>query len=119
MVTQRYTPLGDSYTRAGPEPHIADITRIGLHAGLGSSFGVLERWPEAVDQLTTAVAICRATGNTALESRQLLNLGNALLSAGRPAEARAAFARCVSLGVHADPRSVAGARGLLARLDAP
>ncbi|KPI30629.1 NB-ARC domain protein [Actinobacteria bacterium OV320] len=101
------------------EPHIADITRVGLHAGLGSSFGVLERWPEAVDQLTTAVAICRASGNTALESRQLVHLGNALLSAGRPAEARAAFARCVSLGVHADPRPVAEARELLARLDAP
>ncbi|WP_327320029.1 ATP-binding protein [Streptomyces sp. NBC_01235] len=101
------------------EPHIADITRLGLHAGLGSSFGALERWAEAVDRLNTAVAICRASGNTALESRQLVNLGNALLSAGRPAEARAAFARCVSLGLDADPKPVAEARDLLARLDAP
>ncbi|WP_328476885.1 NB-ARC domain-containing protein [Streptomyces sp. NBC_00377] len=100
------------------EPHIADITRIGLYAGLGSSLGVLERWPEAVDRLTAAAAICRASGNTALESRQLVQLGNALLAAGRPAQARAAFVRCVSLGVHADPRPVDEARALLARLDA-
>ncbi|MFI5797996.1 ATP-binding protein [Streptomyces sp. NPDC051677] len=101
------------------EPHIADVTRIGLHAGLGRNFGTLKRWAEAVDHLDTAVAICRAGGNTALESRQLVHLGKALLSAGRPAQARAAFARCVGLGLHADPRPVAQARDLLARLDTP
>ncbi|MDX3311859.1 ATP-binding protein [Streptomyces sp. NPDC054884] len=107
--------------RAGDrlEPHIAEISRIGAHAGLGNCFGLLERWPEAVEQLTTAVAICRASGNTGLESRHLGLLGDALLSAGRPAEARAVFARCLSLGVHADPRIVAEARDRLARLDAP
>ncbi|GAB7106441.1 hypothetical protein JCM4814A_47550 [Streptomyces phaeofaciens JCM 4814] len=99
-------------------PHIADFTRIGLHSGLGRSYATSRRWPEAVDQLSTAVAICRASGNTALESRQLVNLGDALLSAGRTAEARGALTRCVSLGLDADPRRVAQARGLLARLDA-
>ncbi|MEU8572827.1 ATP-binding protein [Streptomyces asoensis] len=101
------------------EPHIADVTRIGLRAGLGSCLAALERWPEVVEQQTTAVEICRASGNTALESRQLVHLGRALLSAGRPREARAALARCVSLGDHADPRPVGEARELLAGLDAP
>lgn len=99
-------------------PHIADFTRIGLHSGLGRSYGTSLRWPEAVEQLSTAVALCRESGNTALESRQLVNLGKALLAAGRTDEARRALARCVSLGLDADPRRVAEARGLLARPDA-
>ncbi|WP_235614523.1 ATP-binding protein [Streptomyces ambofaciens] len=100
------------------EPHAAAMTRLGLHSGLGCCYARLGRWQEAVDHLRTAVGICRSGGNTALESRQLTLLGDALLSAGRPAEARAAFDRCAGLGPDADPRRVALARERLARVDA-
>ncbi|MEV1068717.1 tetratricopeptide repeat protein [Streptomyces sp. NPDC050263] len=99
--------------------HIADFSRGQLHSGMGSCHALLGRWAEAVDDFDTSLAISRESGNTAMESRQLVDLGNALLSAGRPTEAREAFARCVSLGLDADPQRVAEARGVLARLDAP
>ncbi|MGW0585696.1 tetratricopeptide repeat protein, partial [Streptomyces sp. NPDC002920] len=100
------------------EPHIARFSRGGLFSDMGRCYALLERWPEAVDHLGTSVSIYRESGNTAMESRQLVGLGNALLSAGRPAEAREVFARCVSLGPAADPQRVAEARDALARLDA-
>ncbi|MFJ9683046.1 ATP-binding protein [Streptomyces sp. NPDC101194] len=105
--------------RAGDriEPHSAEITRLGLHSGMGSSYVRMERWEEAVVHLQTAVDMCRDSGNTALESRQLVHLGNALLSAGRRAEAREALTHCVRLGPDADPQGIADARGSLARLE--
>ncbi|MFF3846636.1 ATP-binding protein [Streptomyces sp. NPDC002328] len=107
--------------RAGErlEPHIADVARISLLAGMGGSHAALGQWTQAVEYLSTAVAICRENGNVALESRQLANLGKALLSAGRPDEAREAFARCISLGPDADPKPVAESRTRLARLASP
>ncbi|MFI1028835.1 ATP-binding protein [Streptomyces sp. NPDC020951] len=99
--------------------HIADFSRGQLHSGMGACHALLGRWTQAVDDLSTSVAISRKSGNTAMESRQLVDLGNALLSAGRPREGREAFARCVSLGLDADPQRVAEARSVLARLDAP
>ncbi|MEU2284877.1 tetratricopeptide repeat protein [Streptomyces sp. NPDC013178] len=98
--------------------HIADFSRGEVHSGIGASHMLMQRWTEAVDHFATAAAISRKNGNAAMESRRLVELGEALLSAGRPEEARQAFARCVSLGLDADPRRVADARDLLARLDA-
>ncbi|MFJ4584941.1 ATP-binding protein [Streptomyces echinatus] len=100
------------------EPHAADMTRVGVHGGLGLNHRRLERWDEAVAHWRTAVGICRATGNTAMESRQLTELSEALLGAGRTAEAREALERCLTLGPDADPRRVEHARDRLARLDA-
>ncbi|MFI6035088.1 ATP-binding protein [Streptomyces sp. NPDC051315] len=100
------------------EPHIADFSRSALHSGMGSSHARMGRWTEAVDDFGTAAAISRKSGNAAMESRHLVHLGDALLSAGRPREAREAYARCVALGLDADPQRVARARDLLARLDA-
>lgn len=99
--------------------HIADFARGQLHAAMGACHAAKERWTAAVGFLTTAVTISRGSGNAALESRYLVSLAEALLSAGRPAEAREALARCLSLGLDADPRRVAEARELLARLEAP
>ncbi|GGL64019.1 hypothetical protein GCM10010129_04600 [Streptomyces fumigatiscleroticus] len=100
------------------EPHVADMTRLGVHGGIGSCYGRLHRWEEAVVHLRTSVGICRAGGNTAMESRQLTELADALLAVGRAEEARDALARCVSLGPDADPDRVAEARERLARPDA-
>ncbi|MGC0334036.1 tetratricopeptide (TPR) repeat protein/transcriptional regulator with XRE-family HTH domain [Streptomyces sp. SAI-170] len=99
-------------------PHVADFTRRGLHAGLGNTLTKLERWDEAVTHLETAVGICRDSGNAALESLHLSQLGDALLAAGDTAAARDAFARCAGLGPDADPQRVATARARLAALDA-
>ncbi|MFI9150102.1 ATP-binding protein [Streptomyces sp. NPDC053367] len=99
-------------------PHVADFTRRGLHAGLGKALGKLGRWDEAVGRLRTAVGISRDSGNTAMESIHLVQLGDALLSAGEPAAAREAFARCAGLGPDAEPQRVATARARLAGLDA-
>jgi tetratricopeptide (TPR) repeat protein len=100
------------------EPHIADFSQGEVTSGMGICCVLMERWTEAVDHFSTAAAISRQSGNAALESRHLVHLGEALLSAGRPEEARKAFDRCVSLGLDADPQRVARARDLLARLDA-
>ncbi|KOG58691.1 ATP-binding protein [Streptomyces flaveolus] len=99
------------------EPHIAAFTRANALAGLGGSYGRMGRWEEAVKYLRTSVELSRTDGNIALESRYLLSLGDVLLKAGRPAEAREAFTRCVALGSDADPQRVAEARSRLARLD--
>ncbi|MFI2642329.1 ATP-binding protein [Streptomyces sp. NPDC018610] len=102
---------------AGIEPHAAGMTRLGVHGGIGTSCTRLGRWDEAVSHLRIALDLCRAGGNTALESRHLIHLGEALLAAGRTAEAREALAGCLALGPDADPRCVAEARERLARLD--
>ncbi|MFF1546731.1 ATP-binding protein [Streptomyces sp. NPDC058291] len=99
--------------------HIADFSRGQLHAAMGACHARGGRWPEAVSTLTSAVAISRANANAAMESRHLVSLADALLSAGRPADAREALTRCLSLGLDADPQRVAEARDLLARLEAP
>ncbi len=100
------------------EPHIAAFTRGSGLVGLGRIHARLGRWEEAVRHLRTSVELCRAQGNTALESRYLTVLGETLLAAGRPEEAREAFGRCVSLGPGADPSRVARVRAHLARMDA-
>ncbi|MFJ3669523.1 ATP-binding protein [Streptomyces sp. NPDC090106] len=102
----------------GIEPHIAELARLGVHGGLGTAYCALERWEEAVTHLEAAVAICRDGGNTALESRELGKLSEALFATGRPDRAREALTRCVSLGPDADPERVARARLRLAELDA-
>ncbi|MFF9815036.1 ATP-binding protein [Streptomyces sp. NPDC014006] len=99
------------------QPHIAAVTRGNALAGLGRSLGRLGRWDEAVHHLRASVALCRVDGNIALESRYLLSLGDVLLDAGRAAEAREAFTRCIALGPDADPQRVAEARSRLARPD--
>ncbi|MEU3414105.1 tetratricopeptide repeat protein [Streptomyces sp. NPDC006658] len=99
------------------ERHIAAVTRVNALAGLGRAYVRLGRWDEAVRHLRISVELCHADGNVALESRYLRSLGDALLGAGREAEAREAFTRCIALGPGADPRRVAEARSRLARLD--
>lgn len=100
------------------EPHIAAFTRVSALAGMGLSCHRLERWDEALDRLRTAVELCHSDGNIALESRYLICLGDVLLEAGRAAEAREVFTRCVVLGPDADPRRVAQARSRLTALPA-
>lgn len=100
------------------EPHIAAMGRLNLHAGIGLAYSVMERWKESVAHLQTAIDLSVAARNTAMLSRCLIRLGESLLSAGRPEEARQAFVRCVSLGLDADPQRVAEARERLAALHA-
>ncbi|WP_432102830.1 ATP-binding protein [Streptomyces sp. bgisy091] len=100
------------------EPHVAAFTRFGAQLGIGTALSGLGRWGEAVPQFGTALAISREMANTAVESRALVKLGDALLAAGRPEEARDSFERCVSLGPDADPQRVAAARERLALLTA-
>ncbi|MEU3528067.1 tetratricopeptide repeat protein [Streptomyces sp. NPDC038707] len=101
------------------EPHIAAVTRVNALAGLGRASARMGRWDEAVRHLRDSVELCRTDGNIALESRYLRTLGDVLLDAGREAEARDVFTRCVALGPGADPKRVAEARSRLARLDMP
>ncbi|MFE9904338.1 ATP-binding protein [Streptomyces achromogenes] len=101
------------------EPHIAELTRLGAHEGIGRSSGQLGRWEEAVTHLEIAVDICRKGGNTALESRYLTRLGEALLATGRTAPAYEALHRVLTLGPDADPAHVATARDRLDALDPP
>ncbi|MER5978374.1 helix-turn-helix domain-containing protein [Streptomyces sp. NPDC001857] len=117
-AVEAYTRVLGFLERSGDrlEPYIADTARIEVHAGLGGAHAAAARWDRAVDHLSTAAAICRQNGNVALESRQLLLLGEALLSAGRPEEAHDAFTRCVGLGPDADPKPVAKSRSHLDRL---
>ncbi|MEV7127380.1 helix-turn-helix domain-containing protein [Streptomyces sp. NPDC093260] len=103
-------------TGAAIEPHVAGLTRLGVHGGIGTCHSRLRQWDEAVFHLRTALELCRAGGNTALESRHLVHLADALLAAGHTDEAREALARCVRLGPDADPQCVAEARGRLDRL---
>ncbi|MGW1818773.1 ATP-binding protein [Streptomyces sp. NPDC002125] len=100
------------------EPHIADITRLELHSNMGMTYARLLRWEEAVDQLWTALRVCRETDNTSLESRRMIDLGGVLLDAGRPEEAREVYSRLLALGPDADRRTMAEARARLEELGA-
>ncbi|GGS06310.1 MULTISPECIES: ATP-binding protein [Streptomyces] len=99
------------------EPHVAEFTRMNLRTVLGGAHARLGNWDAAVEHLSVAAELCRAGGNTAMESRVLVHLGNSLLAAGHRAEARDAFSRCRALGVTADPNSLTEARERLAELD--
>ncbi|MFE5243048.1 MULTISPECIES: ATP-binding protein [unclassified Streptomyces] len=98
------------------EPHIADITRLELHSNMGMAYARLRRWEEALDQLWTALRVCRETDNTSLESRRMIDLGGVLLDAGRPEEAREVYSRLLALGPDADRRTKAEARARLEEL---
>ncbi|MEU9359680.1 tetratricopeptide repeat protein [Streptomyces sp. NPDC048301] len=107
------------------ETHVAHFTRFGVQQGIGTALARLERWDEAVEQLSTALATAREMGNTGMESRVLVALGDALRAKGRVEEARDCFERardcferCARLGLDADPQGVRTARERLAQLDA-
>ncbi|MFD5871112.1 helix-turn-helix domain-containing protein [Streptomyces sp. NPDC060322] len=100
-------------------PHIAAFARIGLHAGLGRSHTVLHRWDEAVIHHHTALEVAQEVSNIELMSRQLVLLGETLLAAGRPTEARQALTRCLALGTEANPQYLSDAARHLATLDGP
>ncbi|MER5963557.1 tetratricopeptide repeat protein [Streptomyces sp. NPDC002057] len=100
------------------EPHVAAVTRLGAYGGMGTALSRLECWDEAVAHFERALDICGEMGNTALESRELTLLSDALQAAGRIDEARACLVRCVGLGPGADPQRVSMARDRLALLDA-
>ncbi|MFF9147490.1 ATP-binding protein [Streptomyces sp. NPDC014861] len=100
-------------------PHIAAVARISLHAGLGRSHTVLHRWDEAVTHYHTALEVCQKVSNIGLMSRQLLCLGETLLAAGRPTEARQVLTRCLALGPEANPQCLSDAARHLAALDGP
>ncbi|MFJ9808967.1 ATP-binding protein [Streptomyces sp. NPDC101158] len=99
------------------EPHIADFTRTNLQVLIGGAHASLENWSEAADHLRVAVELCRTSGNTAMESRALVHLGNSLLATGHRDEAREAFSRCLALGSAADPTRLTEARDRLAELE--
>ncbi|MFG2429081.1 ATP-binding protein [Streptomyces sp. NPDC048590] len=98
-------------------PHIAAFTMIGVQASMGTALDGLGRWSESAERFGMALALAQETGNTALQSRQLVKLGDALRAAGRVDEARDCFERCVRLGQDADPQRVRTARERLAQLD--
>jgi tetratricopeptide (TPR) repeat protein/transcriptional regulator with XRE-family HTH domain len=100
------------------EPHIAASTRIGLSSGIGKSFAALEKWDEAIAGMRAAVRHCAGLASPAMESGHLFSLGEVLLAAGRPDEAREAFRSCVAIGGDADPQRLADARAHLLRLTA-
>lgn len=100
------------------EPHIAEMGRLNLHSGLGRAYAALGRWEDSVAHAQTSLDVARANDNTAMVSRCLVHLGDALAAVGRTAEARKAFADCVALGPGADPERVAHARQRLADLSA-
>ncbi|MGV9346164.1 ATP-binding protein [Streptomyces spiralis] len=100
------------------EPHSAAFNRANLQTSLGRAHAALENWDEAALHLRTAVALCRASGHPALESRALVRLGSTLLGAGDRDGAREAFSQCLTLGEAASPQHVATAREHLAELDA-
>ncbi|WP_217235389.1 tetratricopeptide repeat protein [Streptomyces sp. AC555_RSS877] len=95
------------------EPHIALFTRFSRHHGNGRAYALLKRWDEAVEHLRSALELSHDSGNTGLESRCLVDLGQVLLDAGRAAEGQDAFTRCLALGAGADPRAVTEARDQL------
>ncbi|MQY13985.1 hypothetical protein SRB5_41450 [Streptomyces sp. RB5] len=97
------------------EPHIARYTRTALHTIAGDSHARLGDWDAAVDQLRTGLEAC--DGKPSRIGRLLSELGHVLLSAGRPGEAREAFASLAALGPAGDPARVSDAREQLARLD--
>ncbi|GAA4811825.1 ATP-binding protein [Streptomyces ziwulingensis] len=100
------------------EPHIARVARIGLTSGIGRSLALLARWDEAIACMHAAVRLCDGLDNPSLRSTQLHILGEALVSAGRKAEAREAFRTCVTLGPGTEPWRVPDAHARLAELEA-
>ncbi|MFB7781045.1 ATP-binding protein [Streptomyces bauhiniae] len=96
------------------QPNIGTLTRVNTLGGLGLSYGRLERWEAAAENLRAAVELCRKEGNVSTESRYLVPLGDVLLEERRTAEAREVFRRCIALGPEADPHQVAQARSRLA-----
>ncbi|MGW2180449.1 ATP-binding protein [Streptomyces sp. NPDC001732] len=99
------------------EPHIAEFTRTNLRMVIGGAHTYLENWDAAIEHLGIAVELCRTNGNTAMESRALVHLGNSQLAAGHRAEARNAFSQCLALGTAADPNRLSEARQRLTELD--
>ncbi|MDT0466215.1 NB-ARC domain-containing protein [Streptomyces gibsoniae] len=100
------------------KPHIALMGRLTLHMVMGRAYYGLGRLDDAVTHLGTAIELGRESGNTGLESRCLTYLGTALVTHGRPVEARAVFTRCIALGAGADPQRIAQAQEQLALLNA-
>ncbi|MCF2132176.1 NB-ARC domain-containing protein [Strepomyces sp. STD 3.1] len=100
------------------EPHIADFTRINLHLAAGTAHMSLDLWDEAIVSLSAATDLCRRASNNGMESRALVALGEALLAAGRKAEAREALTRCLLVDEGADPPHTERARRHLSSLDA-
>ncbi|MCW8382557.1 XRE family transcriptional regulator [Streptomyces justiciae] len=98
------------------EPHIRHFTLANLHAAAGVAHIQLRRWDEAIEHSGAACELSRASGNTATESINVVNLGIALLEAGRVSEARDAFTRCLELGADANPDYAVKAREHLAKL---
>lgn len=100
------------------EPHAVDFARIGLHSGMAYCFEQLGRTAEAVLQLRIAVDLSGRSNNIGVQSRELYRLGTLLLGMKRSAEARAVFARIVTLGPAADPKCAQDAAVRLDALDA-
>lgn len=96
--------------------HVAAIYRINSLAGQGGCHSRLQRWDEAVRLVRASVELSRAVGNSAMEGRYLIHLGDALLGAGRTAEAREAFEQCAALGPDAGTEHLVEARSRLADL---
>ncbi|MFF9090930.1 ATP-binding protein [Streptomyces sp. NPDC014991] len=100
------------------EIHCAEFTRAEIHAGIAHVSRQLNKWDEAVVHLRKSIGLSSKSGNTALESRSLDKLGRVLLGMGRTAEAREVFARIISLGPYADPRTAREAAVQLDAIDA-
>ena len=98
--------------------HVAVIYRVNSLAGQGGCHRRLRNWDEAVRLVRAAVELSRDFGNTAMEGRYLLQLGDTLLESGRTAEAREAFGQCAALGPDAGADQIAEARSRLGGQDA-
>ncbi|MFB7776180.1 helix-turn-helix domain-containing protein [Streptomyces bauhiniae] len=108
----------DFLNRAGDriEPQGAAFARLHLRISLGQIQTSRENWTEAAEHLRVAADLAHDGGDAGLESRTLIQLGDALLADGRGALAREAYNRCLILGNAADPRYLATARERVARL---
>ncbi|MFB0619598.1 tetratricopeptide repeat protein [Streptomyces sp. AGS-58] len=100
------------------EGHCAEFARTAIYTGIAHVSQRLKKWDEAVVYLRKSIELSSKSGNTALESRSLNKLGGVLLGTGRTAEARDVFARIISLGPYADPRTAREAAVRLDSLDA-
>ncbi|MEE4546971.1 helix-turn-helix domain-containing protein [Streptomyces sp. V4-01] len=96
---------------------VASIYRCNSLAGQGGCYSRLKRWDDAVRAVEASVELSRSVGNTAMEGRYLIHLGDALSGAGRSAEARAVFEQCAALGPDAGTEHIAEARSRLAAFD--
>ncbi|MEU2289182.1 helix-turn-helix domain-containing protein [Streptomyces sp. NPDC013178] len=100
----------------GIEPHIRRLTELNLHSAAGGAFRQMEQWEDASAHYRIAIMLSREIGNASTESRNLVRLGEAMLMAGRAEEARDAFARCLDIGMYADPAYLAMARDHIRRM---